>query len=151
MPGQRPAYRTTLATLVSLAAAASGSAAVAVVPPGGQEDHPNVAPASPVDNESAASLYQRGTLALQAGKLEQAETLLKQCRKADASFVPARVALARIYLRTYRYDDALQVARRADQNVAEDTRLEAVLGEVYERLDDLDQAKAHFQAALTEL
>ncbi|MBI4718887.1 MAG: tetratricopeptide repeat protein [Planctomycetes bacterium] len=96
----------------------------------------------------AAALYLRGILALAAARFDRAETLLGECLAIDAAFTPARVALAEVNLRTYRYDQALAVAARRDPEVAEDHRLEAVLGQIHERLDDLAEAEVHFKAAI---
>jgi tetratricopeptide (TPR) repeat protein len=94
------------------------------------------------------STYLRGILAKEAGQIKQAETFLRQSCTADRAFVPARAALAGIYLDAYRYDEALAAAARADQDVPEDARLEYMLGQIYERLDDLEQAELHLKAAI---
>lgn len=104
---------------------------------------------SPVrDDADHASVYLQGVLARAAGRLERAEMLLRRSHREAPTFVPARVALARMYLEAYRYDEALKVAQRTDADVPEDARLEKVLGEIYERLDKLDQAELHFKAAM---
>jgi tetratricopeptide (TPR) repeat protein len=94
------------------------------------------------------STYLRGILAKEAGRIQQAETFLRQSCTADHAFVPARAALAEIYLDAYRYDEALATAARPNQDVPEDARLEYLLGQIYERLDDLEQAGLHFKAAI---
>ncbi len=104
--------------------------------------------ALPAQCETPLTAYLRGLVAVEAGDLERAEPLLRECHDAQPSFTPARLELARLYLRTYRYADALSVAARADEGVADDAGLEAALGRVYERLDDLAQAGLHFKAAL---
>ncbi|MFQ5591936.1 MAG: tetratricopeptide repeat protein, partial [Phycisphaerae bacterium] len=98
--------------------------------------------------ESHISCYFRGVLAAAAGRLEQAEQLLRASLARRATFLPARAALAGVYLRLHRYDDALSAAGREKDDLAEDARLERVLGQVYERLDDLEQAELHFRAAI---
>lgn len=102
----------------------------------------------PAAEESPAALYLQGILASSAGRTEEALHLLRLSSPADAAFDPARVALARLYHRLYRYDEALEVAGRAQEDVPESAALEVVLGEVYERLDDLQSAELHFKAAL---
>lgn len=97
---------------------------------------------------SAAEMYLRGLIAVRAGQMQQAEDLLQRSRTLDGSFVPARVALANIYLRLARHADALRAAARAEPNVADDARLEMILGETHERLDDITQAELHFKAAM---
>ena len=106
-------------------------------------------------DEPATYVYARGVLAAAATQrancahcLDQAASLLEQSRAQIPTFLPARVALAKVYLRLYRYDDAIEVAGRAEQNVPEDARLELVLGQAYERLDDVRQAKLHLRAAV---
>jgi predicted Zn-dependent protease len=88
-----------------------------------------------------------GVLASEAGRLEQAEEYLRLSHTSDAAFVPARVALAGLYFRLYRYDEALEVADRARPDTPEDAALELLLGEIYERLDNSTSAEVHFKAA----
>jgi len=97
--------------------------------------------------ESYASVYLRGVLAVAARRFDLAERLLRASLARDAAFAPTRAALARLYLRQYRYDEAIETAKRAKEDLAEDARLERVLGEVYERLDRVEQAELHFKAA----
>lgn len=92
--------------------------------------------------------YLRGVVAAAADREEPAERLLRRSLDRAPTFIPTRVAMGRLYLKRYRYDDALRVAARTDENVAEDARLELILGRVYERLDDLEQAELHFKAAV---
>ncbi len=99
-------------------------------------------------DESYVSSYLRGVLATRAGRLDQAERLLRGSIAKREEFLPARAALARVYLRRHRYREALQAAGREEEDVAEDARLERVLGDIHERLDELDEAELHFRAAI---
>lgn len=101
----------------------------------------------PAEKESPGALYLRGALAISAGRLEEAEGLLRRAYDRRPDFVLARVELARVYFRSNRYEAAIHVADRTDSDTAEDARLETVLGEVYERLDDFDRAELHFRTA----
>jgi tetratricopeptide (TPR) repeat protein len=101
----------------------------------------------PARKESSAALYLRGVLAAAAGKDEQAEEFLRRSHTQQARFIPSRVALGRVYLRMCRYDDALHVAGRVQEDEPEDPCLELLLGEVRERLDDATNAELHFKAA----
>ncbi|MFH1108755.1 MAG: tetratricopeptide repeat protein [Planctomycetota bacterium] len=101
----------------------------------------------PGEKDDFALLYLRGLLATAVGQADRAEALLRRAVDADARFVPARVALAEIYLKSDRYDEALTVAARADADRPEDARLERVLGQVYDRLDDIENAELHNRAA----
>lgn len=92
--------------------------------------------------------YLRGKLARDAGRWELAERFLTASISADPGFAPAREMLARMYLKTLDYEEALAVANRRDPEVAEDPRLEMVLGEIHERLDDADLAEFHYGAAI---
>lgn len=78
---------------------------------------------------------------------DRAELLLRRAVDANATFVPARAALAQIYFKKYRYDDALKAAARSDADRPEDARLERLLARVYDRLDDLEEAEQHYRAA----
>ena len=100
------------------------------------------------ESETAVTSYLRATLALAADRSDRAEYWLRRSRSLDPAFVPARRALAELYLRTYRYDEAVQAAARAEEDVAEDGPLERILGQVYERLDNTDRAELHFKAAI---
>ncbi|MEK7732096.1 MAG: tetratricopeptide repeat protein, partial [Planctomycetota bacterium] len=113
------------------------------------------------ERDDFAVLYLRGVLA--TGRLEvvkfattlkgvvaesdRAELLFRRAVDANATFVPARAALAQIYFQGYRYDDALKAAARADADRPEDARLERLLGRVYDRLDDVEKAEQHYRAA----
>ena len=101
----------------------------------------------PGEKDDFALLYLRGLLATASGQADRAEALLRRAVDADARFVPARMALAEIYLKSDRYDEALTVAARADADRPEDARLERVLGQVYDRLDDIENAELHHRAA----
>ncbi len=98
--------------------------------------------------ESASAAYLRGLVAAADNQWEHAEAFLRQAYAAVPESVPARVALTRVYLLTYRYDEALEIAGRTDADSPEDPRLELVLGRVYERLDNVDKAELHFKAAI---
>ncbi len=101
----------------------------------------------PADAEPPAASYLRGVLAMSAGRLEEAENLFRRACEDRPGFVAGRVSLARLYLRTYRYDEALRIAGRGDPAVPEHALLELVLGELHERLDDIEKAELHFKAA----
>ena len=101
--------------------------------------------ASPTDPLEA---YIRGDLAKRAGRPDQAERWLKEALRRDSGFILARVSLAILYTRSYRYEDAIDVVARSDAEVAEDARLEQMLGKLYERLDEPDKAELHFRAAV---
>ncbi|MEK7756144.1 MAG: tetratricopeptide repeat protein, partial [Planctomycetota bacterium] len=113
------------------------------------------------ERDDFAVLYLRGVLA--TGRLEVvkfattlkgvvtesdlAELLFRRAVDANATFVPARVALTQVYFQAYRYDEALKAADRADADRPEDARLERLLGRVYDRLDDVEKAEQHYRAA----
>jgi len=98
--------------------------------------------------EPAATSYLRGVLAVATGETGAAERFLKVSRARQPDSVPARELLARVYLRLYRYDEAIQVADRRKEETPDDARLEVVLGDVFERLDDVDRAELHYKAAI---
>lgn len=99
------------------------------------------------EGDDFALLYLRGILTTRSGPPERAELLFRRAVDANAAFVPARVALAEIYFKGYRYHDALKAAARADVDRPEDARLERLLGRVYDRLDDVENAEQHYRAA----
>lgn len=97
---------------------------------------------------SPATLFLQGSLARRAGRAGQAETLLTEAWRRAPEFAPARIALARLYLSRFRYDDALEAAKRKDADTPENLELELVLGETYDRLDDVRNAELHCNAAV---
>jgi tetratricopeptide (TPR) repeat protein len=101
----------------------------------------------PAGAEPPARAYLRGVLAVSAGRLEAAERFFTSCLARQPGFVAVREALAKLYLKTYRYYRAIEVAGRSLEDAPEDARLESVLGEVYERLDDVKRAELHLKAA----
>ncbi|MEK6674377.1 MAG: tetratricopeptide repeat protein [Planctomycetota bacterium] len=100
-----------------------------------------------VDPSTPATTYLQGILAIAEHKVELAESFFRRSLTQDASFVPTRVALAVLFIDLYRYEDAITVAARKEESTAEDARLEFLLGQVYERLDDASKAAQHWKAA----
>ena len=97
---------------------------------------------------SWAMLYLAGLVAVQAGHSEAAVPLLRGSLEKNADFAPARAALAQAYLDSFQYDDALATAGRRDPDAPESAELELIVGEVYDRLDQVDKADLHFRAAM---
>lgn len=97
---------------------------------------------------SPTNAYLRGVLATKSNRLEAANDWLQSAFARRPNSTPIRVALARLLLRLYHYDDAIKVGGVDDDSVQRDARLEFVLGQVYERLDKVDHAVRHFQAAV---
>lgn len=104
--------------------------------------------AAATDGEPAAYSFALGLVMERGARPEAAEARFRSSLAADNNFVPARAALARLLSQRHRYDEAIEVARRRDPNVVDDARLEMVLGGVFDRLDDVKQAEAHYRAAL---
>ncbi len=98
--------------------------------------------------ESATVMYLRGLVAVSAKRPSEGEELLRQAFQRQPEMMPVRAALARLYLSSYRYSDVLTIAGRRQESAPEDARLELILGEIHERLDNVDQAALHFKAAL---
>lgn len=93
-------------------------------------------------------LYLLGRVAADAQRLDEAGQLLRQVLALDTKFIPARAALAELLLRKCDFQAARDVAARLDSETPEDARLEAVLGRIYDRLDDTDKAELHYRAAI---
>ena len=96
----------------------------------------------------AVITYLRGRVALAAGRTDNALKLFEDACATDPGLTPARVALAKLYLEAYRFDRALQIAGRSQEDRPEDARLERVLGDIHRRLDNFEKAKLHYRAAL---
>ena len=103
---------------------------------------------APVESiKDAPEAYVRGDLAERAGRVDQAERWFKVALESDREFVFARLSLAKLFAKAYRYQNAIEVVARSDPDVAEDARLERMLGELYERLDEREKTELHFRAA----
>lgn len=100
------------------------------------------------DALSPGDSYLRGIVALAAGRFEDAASFLQRAYTGDTTPISIRVALAGVYLRSYRYAEAIEVAGRHDEGTPEDARLELLLGRIYERLDDETNAERHLKAAI---
>jgi tetratricopeptide (TPR) repeat protein len=98
--------------------------------------------------EDAVLTYLRGVLAVARDRTTDGERLFRSALERTPRLVPARYALATLYLASYRYSEALAVSKRREESTPEDARLEKVLGEIHERLDQADQAAMHFKAAI---
>lgn len=103
---------------------------------------------APADGASPQVSYLTAVLARAAERRPLAEERLTAAVRADPTFIPAREALARMYLASLEYDRALAAAARRDPEVAEDPRLERTLGDIFERLDNTELAEQHYQAAV---
>jgi len=98
------------------------------------------------ENEWEALLLAKISLA--DGRQKLARRLLDRCLQTHPSFVPARIFSATMLLNDYRYDEALRVVARKQEDKPEDAGLEVLLGKIYRRLDNNDDASRHFKAAL---
>ncbi|MBN1512773.1 MAG: tetratricopeptide repeat protein [Phycisphaerae bacterium] len=94
---------------------------------------------------SAARAYVLGCLALDAGDAAGAEPWLRASLERAGDFAGPRVELANLFVRQYRWQDAIDMAQPAS---ASDPQLERVLGHAYAGLDDVDGAVAHFNEAI---
>ncbi|HUT56390.1 MAG TPA: tetratricopeptide repeat protein, partial [Phycisphaerae bacterium] len=91
--------------------------------------------------------YLLGCLALESGRLDQAETLLGRALGQSAEFVPAKIELAALHNRRYRWEDCLNLLTGLGEEPG-DARVEWLRGEASAGLDRNDQAVAHFSAAV---
>jgi tetratricopeptide (TPR) repeat protein len=101
----------------------------------------------PEKTDDAATSYLRAVLANAADRKELASAYFARSLELDRSFVAARIALASSHLSAYEYEDSLRIASRTDPDRPEDARLERILGQVYDALDDIEKAEFHFRAA----
>lgn len=93
--------------------------------------------------------FLRGSLALSVGRKKDAETFLKKSNAGAPDFLPTRIALARLYLKQYRYDEALQlIAPSEDETPSDNVALELVRARIYDRLDDRSRALRHYSAVV---
>jgi tetratricopeptide (TPR) repeat protein len=99
------------------------------------------------ESDTWSMYYLAGAAAVAAGRHDEAETAIRTALARRSDFIPAREALAEAYLNSHRYAEALATAGRSDPEVAESKELELILGEIHDRLDDVDKADRHFRAA----
>lgn len=102
---------------------------------------------TPAEGDDATA-FLLGVVALEEGALERAEQLLSRAGSGEQALLPARVALGRLYLRTWRWDDALKIAARPDPEAPQSVALERIAGEAYRGLDDFEKAELHLKAAV---
>ncbi len=103
---------------------------------------------SPASVSSHVFAYLYGALALRLNKDDLAQGFLGRSLDLAPTYAPSRVALARTLIRQYRYQEAIEITKRRDKDLAEDSDLETALGLAYERLDAADKAEQHFKAAI---
>ncbi len=94
-----------------------------------------------------ASAYLHGVVASQAGQASAA-AWFSAVIKARPAYIPARVALADIYLHDYRWKDAIAAVAPEGVALEPDTRIETAIGKAYAGLDEFDKAITHFQKAI---
>lgn len=102
------------------------------------------------DTDAGSDPYLLGLVAREAGRVDRARALFERAYESSPDSPYVRAALAKAFMLEYAYEDALAVARRRDPDRVEDGRLERVLGEIHERLDEDDKAEMHFRAAIQE-
>lgn len=98
--------------------------------------------------ETAGEAYLLGSLAAAIHDEERVEPFLRRSLELRPGFIPARVALGRELYQQYRYDEALAIAGRPADSDPEDTRLELLLGDILDRLDDTEGAERKYQSAI---
>lgn len=91
--------------------------------------------------------YLLGCLALEDDRLEQAGSLLGRALEQSPGFVPAKVELAALYNRQYRWEDCLALLAGLDDEPG-DARVEWLRGQACAGLDRDEQAAVHFSAAV---
>lgn len=99
----------------------------------------------PEGTRSAGECYATAVLAAALGRTDRVEPALRRSLEIRPELTPARLALARHYFEQQRYDDVLTVARQGKDDLPEDASLVMLLGEVFERLDDYEQAERAFR------
>jgi len=95
-----------------------------------------------------ATAYLLAALANARRDPAKAKEYLQRSLAESGAFAPARVLLGRLHMQSYDYAAALAVAGRTDRDVPEHSELERLLGDLHERLDDVDQAELHYKAAI---
>ncbi|MCH7871359.1 MAG: tetratricopeptide repeat protein, partial [Planctomycetes bacterium] len=107
-------------------------------------------PATALDlrNVDSVTAYLVARVALDLDRMDEARHWLNRAYELRPHFLPARIALARLLLNRYRYDEALAIAARANDVTPDDLELELILGAVHERLDQAVEAERHYKAAM---
>lgn len=102
----------------------------------------------PAKSKFAGEAYLLGSLAAATGTGAAVEPFLRRSLALSPGFIPARVTLGRHLFRQYRYAEALEIAGRPADADPEDSRLEFLLGDILDRLDDTDGAERKYQSAV---
>ncbi len=91
--------------------------------------------------------FLRGSLALSIGRTKDAEVLLEKSKAEAPEFGPTRILLGRLYLKQYRYDEALTLVGNSDEDkVTDNAALAMIRAQIHDRLDDVPQAMRNYRA-----
>ncbi|UCG16980.1 MAG: tetratricopeptide repeat protein [Phycisphaerales bacterium] len=97
------------------------------------------------DRSHSGYAFLLGCLILETGQTEAARRWFDRSLELSPSFVGSRIELGRLYLKAYRWEEAIGVASREGESRPE---LERILGQAHAGLDDHDQAIAHYSQAI---
>jgi len=107
---------------------------------------PNLADADPA---GAALDYLLGRLAERLGRAEDARTLWERAARHRPIFLPAAIALARVYVEHCRWDECRTLIETAAEGVdRQNGPLEALRGRCHDGLDQIDRAIEHYRKAI---
>ncbi len=95
-----------------------------------------------------AESYVLGQVALAFDERDAGQTWMEHSLEERPAFVAARVALARIFLDRWQWQEAIDIAAPKKYQFDRDTRLEAIAGQAYRGLDDPESAIKHFESAI---
>lgn len=113
-------------------------------------NRPTAMPAD-FDWHSAYGLYMQGKEQVRAREFAKAESSLKASLHKDHNFVPALAELATLDYRNHRYDEALELARRALAIDTYDPASNFVYGLVNDKLGHTADAKDGFDIAALDM
>lgn len=99
-------------------------------------------------SESAESLKNQGNVALQGGRLEEAEALYRGAIEVDAAYMPAHYNLGNVLRTTARLPDALAAYERAAELAPDDYEIHVNRGVTLNAMSRYAEAVAAFDTAV---
>jgi tetratricopeptide (TPR) repeat protein len=88
-----------------------------------------------------------GKVAIKSGRMEDAETLLRETLAIDPGHIEAAITLTHIFFQDERYDDVIDLISESKRYGEEDPQFEWNLARAYHQKEEYDQALNHYQLA----
>jgi tetratricopeptide (TPR) repeat protein len=88
-----------------------------------------------------------GKIAIKSGRIEEAESLLRETLALDPGHIEAAITLTHIFLQDERYDDVIELISEIKRYGEEDPQFDWTLARAYHQKEEYAQALNHYQLA----